>query len=114
VTTLDSKGRAWDYSFFGKDYPDIGVAIKLSDNILWDRHINNKFLFVLNPDDKNFSFSISKNDKITVLVEDRDLLISDLIEEFKCITSDKIKGQWYSFISKSSTVKQCQIKYRIN
>jgi hypothetical protein len=114
VTTLDGKGRAWDYSFFGKDYPDIGVTIFLADNILWDKHANNKFLFVLNPSEKSFSFSISKNDKITVLVEDKDLLISDLIEQFECATTDKIQGQWYPVISKSSTVKQCKILYSIN
>ncbi|MEO7308387.1 MAG: hypothetical protein ABIR78_04245 [Ferruginibacter sp.] len=114
VNTLDSKGQAWDYSFYGKDYPDIDVAIKLSNNILWNKHINNKFLFVLNPSEKNYSFSISKNDKITVLIEDRDLLVSDLIEKFECVTTNKIKGEWYSVTSKSSTVKQCKIQYRIN
>ncbi len=114
VTTLDSKGQAWDYSFFGKDYPDIDVAIKLSEDVLWEKWINNKFLFVLKPNEKSFAFSISKNDKITILVEDRDLLINDLIENFECITTGKIKGQWYAVTSKSSTVKQCKILYRIN
>ena len=114
VTTLDSKGRAWDYSFFGKDYPDIGVNINMGGNIIWDKKINNKFLFVLNPNEKTCSFSISKNDKINILVEDKDLLISDLIEKFECTTTDKIKGQWYPVVSKSSTVKQCKIQYSIN
>lgn len=114
VTTFDSHGQAWDYSFWGKDYPDIDVSIKLSDNVLWEKWVKNKFLFALNPNEKTCSFTISKNDKITILIEDRDLLISDLIEKFECTTTDKIKGQWNTVISKSSTVKQCKIMYRID
>lgn len=114
VTTLDSKGRAWDYSFFGKDYPDIGVFIKMADDVLWNKHINNSFLFVLKPNEKNYSFNISKNDRITLLLEDIDLLVNDFIGQFECETADKIKGQWYQVINNNSTIKQCKISYRIN
>jgi hypothetical protein len=114
VNTLDAKGRAWDYSFFGKDYPDIGVTILLADNILWDKHRNNNFLFVLKPNEKSYAFSISKNDKITILIQDRDLLIHDFIDQFECATADKIKAQWYPLIPNNNTLKNCKIQYSVN
>jgi hypothetical protein len=114
VNTLDGKGRAWDYSFFGKDYPDIGVSIYLANNLLWDKHTNNNFLFVLNPNEKTYAFSISKNDKIIILIQDRDLLIHDFIDQFNCGTADKVKGQWYYLIPNSKNIKYCKISYSIN
>jgi hypothetical protein len=114
VNTLDSKGTAWDYSFFGKDYPDIDVAIYLADNILWNKYTNNNFLFVLNPNEKSYAFNISKNDRITILIEDKDLFINDFIDQFNCVTADKVKGQWYYLIPNNKNIKYCKISYSIN
>lgn len=114
VNFWDKRGRAWDFSFGGSDAPDVSVDLNLAGTTLWQKHFNNTYLFSLPNDANTITFTISENDRISLLVEDRDLLVSDLIADIKLKTKGLKVGEWYYYNEAGKNLRGCSIRFRIN
>ncbi len=114
VNTLDSRGRAWDHSLFTSDAPDMGVAITLANTIVWQKYFNNTYLFALPATANTISFAISEGDQVIFLIEDGDIMVSDLIANISFKSNEVKSGEWQQYTTTGGNVKACSIFFKID
>ncbi len=114
VNILDTRGRAWDHSLFSSDAPDIGVEIKLANTIVWQKYFNNTYLFALPATANTISFAISEGDQVTFLIEDRDIMVSDLIATINFKSNEAKNGEWQQYIPGGGNIKACSIFFKVD
>ena len=68
-------------------------------------------MFAAGPDARNISFTISKNDKVVVKIEDIDIMFHDFIAKW-IFSTNKMPGVLYTFKKPSSTnIKSCLLTF---
>lgn len=114
LNTLNAKGKAWDYSVFRTDAPDVGVNLLVGNTSVWKSHVNDTYMFAVGPNSKNISFSISENDKIVVLIQDIDIMFDDFAAKLLFSTSDKKTGVFYTYNKSKGNIKSCSLNFKID
>ena len=113
VSTLNTNGKAWDYSLFKTDAPDVGVNILVGNTSVYKNHVNDTYMFAVGPNSKNIQFTISENDKVAILVQDIDVMFDDFIAKLLFKTGDKKSGTLYSYNTAKGNIKSCNITFKI-
>jgi hypothetical protein len=114
VNTLDTRGRAWDHSLFSSDAPEIGVEIKLANTIVWQKYFNDTYRFALPATANTISFAISEGDQVTFLIEDRDIMVSDLIATISFKSNEAKSGEWQQYTTAGGNIKACSISFKVD
>ena len=114
VSTLNTNGKAWDYSLFKTDAPDVGVNILVGNTSVYKNHVNDTYMFAVGPNSKNIQFTISENDKVAILVQDIDVMFDDFIAKLLFKTGDKKSGTLYSYNTAKGNIKSCSLNYKID
>ena len=114
VNTLNAKGKAWDYSIFRTDAPDVGVILNLANTIVWKNHVNDTYMFAVGPKSQNIIFTISKGDIITLDVNDIDVMFHDYVANLTFSTKDKKPGQLYAYDTAKGNIKACKMTFKID
>ncbi len=111
VNPFNSSGQAWDYAIFKTDAPDVGVNIMVGNTTVYKKNVNDSYMFAAGPDARNISFTISKNDKVVVKIEDIDIMFHDFIAKW-IFSTNKMPGVLYTFKKPSSTnIKSCLLTF---
>jgi len=113
INTLNTNGKAWDYSLFKTDAPDVGVNVLVGNTSVYKNHVNDTYMFAVGPNSKNIQFTISENDKVAILVQDIDVMFDDFIAKLLFKTSDKKSGTLYSYNTAKGNIKSCNITFKI-
>lgn len=114
VNTLNSKGQAWDYAIFRTDAPDVGVDVLIGNTSVFKNNVNDTYMYAVGPNSKNISFTISENDKVSVLVQDIDVLFHDFIAKWNFSTNDKKTGTLYAYNKVKGNIKSCNLTFKID
>lgn len=114
LNTLNARGKAWDYSVFRTDAPDVGVNLLVGNTSVWKSHVNDTYMFAVGPNSKNISFTISENDKVAVLIQDIDIMFDDFAAKLLFSTSDKKAGTVYTYNKPKGNIKSCSLNYKID
>lgn len=97
VNPHNAKGHVWDHAMFNSDAPDVGVNILTGNTTVWKSSVNDTYMFAVGPNSKNITFTISENDKVTVLVQDIDVMFHDFIARWNFTTNDKKLNTLYTY-----------------
>jgi hypothetical protein len=114
VNAHNAKGHVWDYAMFNSDAPDVGVNVLVGYTSVFRSNVNDSHMFAAGPNSKNISFMISAKDKISVLIQDIDVLFHDLIAKWEIATRYKKDGQVYTYDNTNANIKSCSVNYKIN
>lgn len=114
VNLNNSKGQAWDYSFFKTDAPDIQASVLVGNISVWKKNVNDTYMFAVGPYSKNINFVISENDKVAILIQDIDIIFHDYIAKWNFTTSDKKSGILYTYNKAKGNIKSCNLNFRID
>ncbi|MBK9329735.1 MAG: hypothetical protein IPM95_10585 [Sphingobacteriales bacterium] len=114
VNPHNAKGHVWDYAMFNSDAPDVGVNVLVGNTSVFRSNVNDSHMFAAGPNSKNISFMISAKDKISVLIQDIDVLFHDLIAKWEIATRYKKDGQVYTYDNTNANIKSCSVNYKIN
>lgn len=111
VSTLNENGQAWDYSFFGKDAPDLKLSLSVGGlTIAASGLVKNSYSF---PGGFAVEVSVCEGDELRLLLADVDLSVDDIIADWKIETRAVVINQSYSFTNNTGQVKSCSIQYKL-
>lgn len=111
VKPFTSNGQAWDYAFFKTDAPDVGVNIMVGNTTVYKKNVNDSYMFAAGPDSRNIVFTISKNDKVVVKIQDIDVLFHDFVAKW-VFSTNKMPGVTYTYKKPTGNVKSCLLTFR--